>query len=82
MGPLENLGPKGLWDKEAAGWTGAGARLVQGGSFHTLLDVPGEGGDDTRRWEDGSRFLKVVVILEKLAREGIRCCGNQVGNTG
>ena len=72
VGPLQNFRPKALKNEEGVRRARTRTSLVLGGSLDSLLDVPGESGDDTRRGQNGSRFLWAVIISEVLATKGIR----------
>jgi len=53
-GQLGGLGPQNnVRNEQAIRRAGAGAGLVLSGGSYFLLDLPGEGGDPARSWEEG-----------------------------
>ena len=71
VGPLQDVRPQALRNKQAAMGTGTGTWLILQCCLYPLLHLPGESGHQTGSREDGVRIRGGLFSCHELARQGI-----------
>lgn len=72
IGPLQHLRPIFRRDKQMLGVTGTGTWQPLSCQPHFLLNLPGQSSNHTRGWKNYYRPFSRILLLQKLAGQGVR----------